>query len=83
VRPAQERRRGALPLRAGPAAHLRRVRGTLRHRHPAGAAGQAPRQGEDRGRRAGRRTVDPRAPASRDLLLPGGPQHPSPSCSPT
>src|SRR5881296_2855099 len=69
ARSAQERRRGAVPLRAGPAADLRRIRAALRHGHPARAAGEAPGQGEDRSRRPGRGAVDPGPPPPRDLLL--------------
>ena len=64
------RRHGAVPLRAGRAAHLRRVGAALSHRRHSGAAGETAGQGEGRSRRAGRRALDPGAAAPRDLLLP-------------
>ena len=48
---------------------LRGAGAALRHGDPAGAAGHAARQGQGRGRRAGRPALDPRAAAPRDLLL--------------
>ncbi len=69
-RPAQERRRRPVPLRARAAADLRGVRPALRHRDPARRGPAKPR---DKAKvevgRASRRAVDPRAPAPRDLLL--------------
>ena len=74
VRSAQERRHGAVSLRARRPAPLRRARHALRDDDPAGAPGAAARQGQGRGRRAGGRAVDRRPPAPRDLLHAGGAQ---------
>jgi hypothetical protein len=49
ARSTQERRRRAVPLRARRAADLRRFRPALRHRDPAGAAGETTGAARDRG----------------------------------
>ena len=58
-----------LLLRAGGQPHLRRDGGPLRHGHCAGAAVQAARQGQGRGRRAGGDALDHRQAAQPPVLL--------------
>ena len=65
---------GAVSLRARRAAPLRRARHALRDHDPAGPPGEAARQSQGRGRRAGRRALDRRAAAPRDLFHAGGAQ---------
>ncbi|RDI53862.1 hypothetical protein DES45_11266 [Microvirga subterranea] len=60
--------------RADGQSHLCRHSASLRHRHRAGPALQAARQGEGRGRRSGGRALDPGPPAQPPLLLAAGPQ---------
>ena len=73
-----QRRDAAVPLRAGRAAHLRRVGAALSHRGHAGAPGETAGQGEGRGGRAGRRALDPGAAAPRDLLQSRRAERPHP-----
>ena len=68
--PTAHRRDGAVPLRAGRAAHLRRVGAALSHGRHSGASGETAGQSESRSGRPGRRALDPGAAAPRDLLQP-------------
>ena len=69
VRQPQVRRHQGLLLRAGGQPHLRRHGGALRHRRRAGAALQAARQGQGRGRRPGGAALDRGAAAQPAVLL--------------
>ncbi len=66
--PQGRRAQGQL-VRAGHQSDLSGPGLALRHRDPAGAAAQATRQGQGRGRRAGGRALDPGASAPSPLLL--------------
>ena len=65
----QVRGRSSPPLRARSQPQLLRSRRPLRHRDHPGPLTQTTRQGQGRGRRPGRRTLDPRGPAQPDVLL--------------
>ncbi len=67
-----------VPLRTGPAAHVRRVGAALRHGHHSRAPPGPSGQGEGRGGGARRRALDPGAAAPRGLPHAGRAERPHP-----